>query len=177
MNYAETQEWVRFGRGGSHKKPQLIPFVDRFWSYVLSGTGDECWQWLGAIDKNTGYGKASEANRVRNVGAHRVAWMLANKQDVPDGMLVCHTCDNRACVNPKHLFLGTRLDNQRDMVAKGRSAKGEKQHSAKLTEEQVRDIRNRNPSQCSKMDLAREFGVRHSSIRSVLARRTWRHVG
>ena len=94
----------------------------RFWSKVNKTDG--CWLWTG-YRFHAGYGGFHESQPKRTVRlAHRVAWELTNGL-IPDGLHVCHTCDNRSCVRPDHLFLGTNADNVADKVAKGRQAKGE----------------------------------------------------
>lgn len=84
-------------------------------------TESGCWLWLGA-EKGNGYGNVRR--RQQNLPAHRFVWELVSGKAVPAGLDVCHKCDTRLCVNPGHLFLGTRLDNMRDCVAKGRQARG-----------------------------------------------------
>lgn len=91
-------------------------FEERFWSRVRKGAEDECWEWTGPRIP-TQYGTIMVNGRVER--AHRASWFLAHGP-VPDGMWVLHSCDNRGCVNPIHLFLGTRQDNVDDMVRKGR---------------------------------------------------------
>jgi hypothetical protein len=88
----------------------------RFWARV--DKSGECWLWTGPRDKD-GYGKANV--RRRALRAHRVSWTMANGA-IPEGLIVCHRCDTPACVRPDHLWLGTQLDNVRDMTAKGRPA-------------------------------------------------------
>lgn len=103
----------------------------RFWAKVRKTRG--CWNWVGAL-KGNGYGHAFDGERVEYV--HRISYRLHHGQSsIPVGMNICHRCDNRRCVRPDHLFLGTRKDNQNDMAKKGRHG------LAKLNASQVRYIR------------------------------------
>lgn len=104
--------------------------------------------------------------------AHRVAWELANGT-IENGAYVLHRCDNRKCVNPDHLFLGSFNDNMEDMVSKGRQAAGEKNAHAKLTEDQVREILNMSGTN---QEVADKFGVTHSLISMIRNRRIWRCI-
>ena len=97
------------------------PLAERFWAKVARGSTSECWLWLGGIS-STGYGSIKRSGGAR-ITAHRASWEL-HRGPVPDGLWVLHRCDVRRCVNPAHLFLGTRLDNIRDMDAKGRRSVG-----------------------------------------------------
>lgn len=105
--------------------------IDRFWSKV-DRSGDGCWEWQSVLT-HEGYGRlviecpgSTRKNRIRKgIPAHRVAWELTNGP-IPDGLVACHRCDNRKCVRPGHIFLGTPSDNTQDRIRKGRSAKGER---------------------------------------------------
>ena len=111
-------------------RPRTIEQV--FWSKFQRGAEDECWRW-GACTKN-GYGNTHRGY------AHRMSWEIHNGP-VPSGMFVCHRCDNKLCVNPSHLFLGSPKDNNSDMWAKGRGANGERNGHCKISDQDVRDIR------------------------------------
>jgi hypothetical protein len=107
--------------------------------------------------------------------AHRVAWELAYGR-VPTGVDVCHRCDNRRCVNPRHLFLGTRLDNVQDSITKLRHAHGPKNGHAKLTVAQVREIRAVRYYRGLQPALAKKYGVVQAVISLIRARKTWKYV-
>jgi hypothetical protein len=147
---------------------------DRFWLKVRKSDG--CWEWIGSKRPN-GYGRFQAGGRgTSQVAAHRFSYEL-HKGRIPDGLVVMHRCDNRTCVNPDHLSLGTPLDNTRDMYAKGRAnpgrPRGNLNANAKLTPEAVRYIRS---SFKYASELARELGVGQTSIRSVRSGRTWSHI-
>jgi hypothetical protein len=132
-----------------------------------------CWLWRRKILKS-GYGDIGINGK--SVLAHRASYE-AFRGPIPNGAQVCHKCDVKSCVNPEHLFLGTQKQNQADMVAKGRSARGEMASSAKLTERAVREIRRALPSYGYREALSKKFGVSPGSVSNIRARRTWAHVG
>lgn len=127
-----------------------------------------CWMWLGSKTK-VGYGLGYSSKEKKLVSAHRLAF-AAFKGEIPQGMVVAHACDNPLCVNPDHLWLATHAENSADMVKKGRSAKGEKCGKSKLTEEQVKFIRESNLSQ---RQLGAMFGVSYANIGYIKRGFTW----
>lgn len=113
--------------------------------------------------------------RDRRVLAHRIAWELY-RGEIPEGMFVCHHCDTPACVNPAHLFLGTRAENIADCVSKGRNTKGSRVPQARLTEEDIYPIRLMHGEGWNPVDIAEMFSVHVQTIWKVLYRQTWAHV-
>jgi hypothetical protein len=138
----------------------------RFWNRVDMRGKDECWPWLGGYS-STGYGAIKSCGK--QLGTHRVAWELTHGV-IPPGMLVCHHCDNRACCNPAHLFVGTHADNLGDMAVKFRNGR------TKLTPNQVREARERWHGGERVSRIARSLGVHKQTIRELVHRRTFRHV-
>lgn len=125
-------------------------------------------------------GKLSYPPRTRGTGrAHRVSWHIATGRSLVDakGLDICHTCDVRLCVNPDHLFLGTRTDNMRDAANKGRvrcpGLRGEKHPRARLTEENIIEIRSSNETNSF---LSGKFGVSHMSVWQARTGKSWKHI-
>jgi hypothetical protein len=128
-----------------------------------------CWIWTGNWDKD-GYGNLFIKRK--KYLAHRLSWEL-HKGIIPIGMFVLHRCDTPSCVNPNHLFIGTRRDNIADCVKKDRDSKGEKHYPSKLTEKDVLSIRADPRNQPT---LAIEFKVDQSIISKIKSRKIWRHI-
>jgi hypothetical protein len=170
-----------------------IPLPERFWAHVVKT--QRCWLWSGAIG-DRGYGRIGAGGRGgRFLLAHRAAWELV-AGPIPEGMDVLHTCDTPACVRndevgvyevngvlrPRrgHLFLGTRTDNSQDMVGKGRTRggaqPGEGHPRARLTAQQVDEIRRARELGTSVTILAETYGVASRHIYDIVTRKTWKHV-
>jgi hypothetical protein len=146
--------------------------------------GDGCWEWAGSRTKYSNgsrkgqYGYGSFRHNGKNIGAHRMSHMLFIGE-IPEGMCVCHRCDNPSCVKPAHLFLGTRGDNFRDAISKGRAKKlpwmfGETHASAKLTQFDVDMIRLALNSGVPGVKLAKKYKVTPSQICAIKNRRSWK---
>ena len=152
-----------------------LPVPDRFWSNVDQVTEDECWEWIGYRNKG-GYGVFNLEHRHHGetgvrVLAPRMAWQLTNGP-IPQGKYVLHKCDNPPCVNPKHLWIGSIADNQRDMAEKGRG-----NAPRILTKEQVLEIRAKYvKGQYGYIRLGKEYGVHHNTIVDIIKRRNWKRV-
>ncbi len=158
--------------------------IARFWSKVEKGA--TCWNWGAAIWKSNGYGCFTI--RSLSYRAHRISYEIHFGN--PHGLMVLHTCDNRHCVRPDHLFLGTHQDNMDDMTEKGRAASGKKHRAhlhpdtirrgssngnSRLTEDKVREIRSLFPSKSAR-ELGAIYGVSRIMIRKILNREAWFHI-
>lgn len=166
------------------------PIADRFWGKVIKGSApDECWGWSGAraVTKYLGgYGILGGGGRNRSpVGAHRVSWEI-HFGPIPAGLLVCHKCDNPACANPAHLFLGTAQDNAIDCARKGRvrggmpvgKARGSANSQAKLSEASVLEIREAYArGGTTYAALGDKYQVTWTTVRQIVQGKNWSHVG
>jgi len=150
------------------------PITERFWEKVDKSS--ECWLWTGS-QMSSGYGRISVNGRV--IGAHRLSFELHFKE-IPTGLYVCHKCDNRLCVRPDHLFLGTQTDNLKDMVSKSRNkrCRGEQHHSAKLSQRQVIAIRIITQfGSIPYRQVAKIFGVSQPLVSRIISRKSWSWLG
>lgn len=146
-------------------------FIQRFWNKVSISGEDQCWEWKAAT-QSKGYGSIGIGGG-KTALAHRVAYEISNGE-IPNEMHVLHKCDNRKCVNPKHLFLGTNEDNIKDKVQKGRQSKGEKHGNSKLTVKEVRTIRKlHKDGDYSYRQLAERFQISPSYVGSIVREEYW----
>ena len=144
-------------------------FEDRFWSKVKKADG--CWEWQASLYSN-GYGyfriKAHQAGI-----AHRIAYLLV-KGEIPQGKLVLHSCDNRKCVNPEHLRVGTAHDNNLEAYMKNRHASGEDHYKAKFSVDEVKQFR---ASPKTIYRLAKENNVMSSTMGAIIHGRSYKERG
>lgn len=157
--------------------PNIERVITRFWSKVDKRGHNDCWLWKAARDKIKGYG-LFWFQEIAETKAHRASWFLANGT-LPDDMCVLHSCDNPPCVNPAHLHLGTNEDNVREKVERGRTAKGAKgetNKTAKLKDEQVKEIliallRGETP-----LSIATRYGISRRSVYAYRLGDSYGHI-
>lgn len=142
--------------GVALRRPRATrPLAERLWPKVDKRGPGECWPWVGSLD-SSGYGQMWDGQRPTR--SSRLVYALIHGP-IPDGLCVLHRCDNPPCCNPAHLFLGTKGDNTADMMAKGRRG-----GPVKLSAEQVREIRVRVAAGERQWRVAKEYGVRDSTV-------------
>jgi len=165
-----------------------VDYEVRFWMNVRCQDSG-CWEWSKCRHPE-GYGEFWAGRRFRT---HRYSWQM-HFGDIPDGMFVCHHCDNPPCVNPAHLFLGTHQDNMRDMIAKGRRNKaakprrrviqsrsersyvGQENPNGRLTEEAARQIISRLAKGELHTAIAADFPISHWAVAKIAQGRSWAHL-
>lgn len=150
-----------------------VPSIKRFWKYVKITQG--CWEWSGYIGAG-GYGVISSDDG-KLMKAHRLSWSIKHGP-IPDGLKVCHKCDNPKCVNPSHLFLGTQSDNVQDCKKKGRISNrpqpGESNPMSRLTNKQVLDMRSLRLSRgLSYKKIGQKFGVAAMTAYRAITGQSW----
>lgn len=165
--------------------------MERFWSKVKLASKSVCWDWQASTEKRNGYGQFGVGDG-RWDRAHRVAWRLVHGE-IPEGMCVLHTCDNRRCVNPNHLYLGTKKSNAQDRERRGRSnhatgerhgrhthpgqTSGSRNGRAKLDEHAVRELLQKHFKQgTTKAALAREYNLSRTTVGHIVSGKLWPNV-
>ncbi len=148
---------------------------DRFWKKV--SRTQSCWEWTGSLT-STGYGCVRVEWKLYK--SHRLSWEMHNGA-IPDGLHVCHACDNRLCVNPEHLFLGSASDNTADMMRKGRGSfvthHGEDNVASKLSNADVLEIRRlASDGKIRQGDIGAMFGISQAKVSQIKLRKNWRHI-
>ena len=144
----------------------------RFWDKV--DKTDDCWNWTGSVDKD-GYGLTRLNGKL--IKAHRLSYSFLNGI-IPEGMCICHHCDNPGCVKPSHLFMGTDADNVHDAISKGRlPAHGEKHGNSKLTEDDVHEIRRLySLGNITQESLGKMWRIGQCQIGCIVNRKSWKHI-
>lgn len=159
-------------------KGQFMPVDPRAMLYsrfvINAATG--CWDWTGARFQG-GYGVFKcKAIGPLQMNAQRASWIIHNGPIASRCTFVCHTCDNRLCVNPDHLFLGSAKDNVDDMVRKGRNSRGESRPATTLTTDDVLTIRRMKKQGHKYEDIARAYGISYGGVGKIVRRESWGHV-
>lgn len=159
------------------------PLSERFWEKVdRSGGPDACWPWTASLNRPKhadGYPQIALDNDGPKILATYASWLLHHGELPPKAKRVCHACDNRKCVNPAHLFLGTQSDNIKDAVAKGRHdpMPGTRHPRHKLDDEKVRELRRlAEEGTFTLKALAAKFGIAPPTAKRIIERKSWKHV-
>lgn len=182
-NNASSPSPASYFQGG-HIMPRVytrIPLETKFWSRVdKSGGPDACWLWTGGRFQSGGYGLVSNWPH-SPLRANRVSYEL-HYGPIPEGLVICHKCDNPPCVNPAHLFAGTHKDNMQDCKAKGRSRithhSGETHYHTDLTQDQVDEMRELyNVKGLRPFEIASQFGIKYSRCYLILRGYNWKGKG
>ena len=148
--------------------------VDRFNAKYAVDKATGCWNWI-ASTAGKGYGQIKIPKTRKQIYAHRLSY-LYHKGEIPDGMQVCHECDNPRCVNPEHLFLGTSEDNHQDMKSKDRHTKGERNNQHKLTEADVEKAFDLDDAGMSSYKIAAELGIGQMTAWRIINGHRWEHI-
>jgi hypothetical protein len=149
--------------------------IERFFKFISAQSHpNDCWEWLG-VKSHQGYGNFTFNNHP--VRAHRFSWEL-HGGTIPEGLLVCHHCDNPSCVNPLHLYVGTHVDNNNDTIKRGRNIdrKGSKHPCSVVTEKIALEIRSKSKQGQTGQELSREYGLCEATISNIKNRKSWTHI-
>lgn len=154
---------------------KTTPASERFWTKVKISASDQCWEWTGSKYQN-GYGQFFKSPM--KITAHRFSFELAYGE-ISSDLVVCHSCDNRGCVNPLHLFVGTQADNIQDMVKKKRrvhtSRVGSNNGRAKISEEEANEIRRLYSKGCfTAKQLGHSFGISETQTLRIINNQSWK---
>jgi hypothetical protein len=166
---------------GKKKRKAIVarkePVIDRFWKKVAIAKENECWVWIGRIGSYN-YGVFDLDNKA--IRAHRFSYIIhfGEIPSSPPDLCVCHTCDNPSCVNPAHLWLGTRSQNMQDKIKKGRGnyLKGIEASNAILTEVQVKEIKQKLKNEVKIAELSKIYGVSRIAIWHIKKGHNWKHI-
>jgi hypothetical protein len=177
-NRAIARGWCpkHYQRWRGHGSPTFetaydLSVEERFWRRV--DRSRSCWIWKGGV-RGDGYGAFSAG--LRQVAAHRFSYELVHGE-IPEGMVVMHSCDVPTCVNPAHLRLATPAENAADSARKARRPRGSRQHAAKLTEGQVLGLRDRYAAGgVTQAQLAAEYGISHALVSNIVTRKAWKYI-
>ena len=146
---------------------QQVDIERKFWANVHTPNPFDCWNWNGRKDKD-GYGRFRFNSQ--DFYSHRVSWVLANG-NIPNGLFICHHCDNPSCCNPEHLFIGTHLDNMFDMYSKGRG------NRRFFSNSEVIEIRNLYENHnVLKSKIAYMFNASIDCINKIIKRETYKNI-
>ena len=170
----ETMDQVKIETERTVFGVNVDSFEERFWSKVDKNGANSCWNWTTGKDR---YGYGQITINKRNLRSHRVSYAIRHG-DIENGLHCLHECDNPACVNPDHLFLGTNQDNMDDKVSKGRqvSLKGESNGTAKLTAVKVLEIKRLLAGGVTQRAIASVYGVSQKNVSLIKAGKRWAHV-
>ncbi len=170
---------ARAGHRQPHKRLRGTKLVkslkNHFFKYVvIPESNNDCMEWQGYVNPS-GYGKLM--HDLKPYRAHRLSYLVF-KGEIPKEKEVCHMCDNKKCINPSHLFLGTHQQNMNDMVKKGRqnSVRGSQHANSKLNESKVKEIKKLLLAGVFQRTIAKQFGVHQSIIKEINLNRRWKHV-
>ena len=155
--------------------PPGIPLADRFWAKVDISDKKECWMWTAGTDDD-GYGIFGTEGTTA-AKAHRVAYVLHYGVD-PGPLQVLHRCDTPGCVNPRHLYVGTPMDNMQDKIVRGRDRylRGEECPQAQLTARKVKNIRRLRDQHVAVKTIARQYRTTVSNVNAIIYRKSWKHI-